>query len=92
MKLLIKMRNSIKFRVRYFLFSKVQMPSTSFSSLLIEILVSKLDSKMFNRHRVRLSVSLKPDGDEEVFRDAKFSIIYHGKIINWIYLKQKKYD
>ena len=86
MDLFVQIRNSIKFRTRYLLFSKLGFPGTSITSLLFEKLVSKLDLKLFRRHKIRLSLALKPDGDEQMFNDSSFAVIYHGKIINWDYL------
>lgn len=88
MRVLTRIKKSIKYRLRYFLFSTLQVPSTSFRSLIFEFLVLKLDSKLFKLHDVRMSLSLKPDGDEDIFKDESFSIIYHGKIIDWNYLRE----
>jgi WavE lipopolysaccharide synthesis len=81
-----RLQNSLQYRTRYFLFSKIGLPSTSFRSLLLETSLYKLDSLLSNRHGVNLSVSIKPKADEDKYLDPTFAVIFHGKILNQKYL------
>jgi hypothetical protein len=72
--------NSIKFRTRYFLFNKVGLPSTSFSSLLFEKSISWIDRYLSDKHGVSLSISIKPLAEGEQYRNKYFAIVLHGKV------------
>lgn len=72
--------NSIKFRTRYFLFSKLGLPSTSFSSLLFEKLINWIDRYLSDKHGVSLSISIKPLAENEQYRNKYFAIVLHGKV------------
>jgi hypothetical protein len=85
-KIIKKLLNSLKYRTRYFLFSRIGLPSTSFSSMILEMSLNKLDSLLLKRHGVNLSVSIKPKVDENTYIDPTFAIVYHGKILNQKYL------
>lgn len=82
MSLTRRLFNSIKFRTRYFLFSKKRLPSTSFASLIFETLIQFLNSKLAKTKGVSLSVSIKPLGELETYVNADFAIILHGKILD----------
>ena len=86
MNFIMKLQNSVKFRTRYFLFSKLNFPSTAFSSLLFESFLSAINNRLEKKHRVGLSVGIKPITDVIDFRDPSFAIVFHGKIIDFGYL------
>lgn len=77
-----RLLKSIKFRTRYFLFSKNRLPSTSFSSLIFETLIRFLNSRLLKTKGVLLSVSIKPSGEFETYVNSDFAIILHGKILD----------
>lgn len=86
MQIIKRLQNSLKYRIRYFLFSRIGLPSTSFSSMVLETSLHKLDSLLSKRHGVSLSVSIKPKEDENFYIDPTFAVVYHGKILNQRYL------
>ena len=81
-----KVYTSIKFRTRYFLFSNLGLPSSSFSSLFFETVVNKTDQFFQKKHGVSLSISLKPINDIEQFIDSNFGIVLHGKVYDDVFL------
>ena len=77
-----RLLKSIKFRTRYFLFSKNGLPSTSFPSLIFETLIKFLNGRLSKTKGVSLSVSLKPLEEFETYVNADFAIVLHGKILD----------
>jgi hypothetical protein len=81
-------KKSLKFRFRYFIFSKYGLQSTSFLSLVFEKFLRWFSSYLENRFLVRLSVGLVPK--EKIFLDSRdfWTFVLHGKINDSTYLMQ----